>query len=68
MSEPFEPSKRCQLGCRRGKVRNQVEATARKIAEDKARLEELGVRTHALEEEIEQPKPPLNQGWKGDVA
>ena len=46
----------------------EIEATARKLAENKACLEELGMRTDALEEEIEQPKPPLNQGWKGDVA
>jgi hypothetical protein len=47
---------------------DEIEATARKLAEDKARLDRLGAQTNELEEEVEQPKPPLNQGWKGDVA
>jgi hypothetical protein len=42
---------------------DEIEATARKLAEDKARLDELGVLTDDLEEEVEQPSR-----WKGNVA
>jgi hypothetical protein len=47
---------------------DEIEATARKLAEDKARLDKLGTQTDDLENEVEKSKPPLNQGWKGDVA
>ena len=47
---------------------DEIEATVRKLAEDKARLAQLGTETDALEDEVEKSKPPLNQGWKGDVA
>ena len=46
---------------------DEIDATARRIAEDKARLDELGGRADDLEDELEKPKPPLNQGWKGDA-
>jgi hypothetical protein len=47
---------------------DEIESTARKLAEDKARLDKLGTETDDLEDELEKSKPPLNQGWKGDVA
>jgi hypothetical protein len=47
---------------------DEIEATARKLAEDKARLDKLGTQTDELEDEIDKSKPPLNQGWKGEVA
>jgi hypothetical protein len=46
----------------------KIDAAARKLAEEKARLEDLGKRADDLEKEVEQPAQPLNQGWKGDVA
>jgi hypothetical protein len=47
---------------------DELETAARKLAEDKARLAKLGTDADALEDEVEKSKPPLNQGWKGDVA
>jgi hypothetical protein len=47
---------------------DEIEATARKLAQDKARLDQLGEQADALEKEVEGSKPPPNQGWKGDVA
>jgi hypothetical protein len=47
---------------------DEIEATARKLANDKARLQELETRADDLEEELEQSKPPLSHGWKGDVV
>jgi hypothetical protein len=47
---------------------DEIEAAARKLAEDKAQLDKLGERTDDLEREIGNSEPPLNQGWKGDVA
>jgi hypothetical protein len=47
---------------------DEIEAAAQKLAEDKPRLDELSVRADDLEKEVGKSKPPLNQGWKGDVA
>jgi|HubBroStandDraft_6_1064221.scaffolds.fasta_scaffold5277842_1 hypothetical protein len=47
---------------------DEADAAARRLAEDKARLDKLGQEADDLEKEVEGDKPPPNQGWKGDVA